>query len=182
MWKYQNTDELYHSNMYKNIGKKSEHELYHSDVYLGKDYSDGIRHYKYIRKYQKNGKTYYVYDNSQEKLGDLKAKAALNIANKIGERGYIDKEGYTVHNKFDKNGITSKSRRYMILAGPGSEKKRTSKDILLEKAQKKTMDIVYNHSKQKIKDIPKKIIAKGISAIFKTKMKIDDIINNIKKK
>lgn len=65
MWKYQNTDELYHSNMYKNINKKSNYELYHSDVYLGKDFSDGIKHYKYIKRENVNGKWRYYYKNDK---------------------------------------------------------------------------------------------------------------------
>lgn len=37
-------------------------ELYHSDVYLGADFSDGIKHWKYIKKYKgSNGKWRYVY-------------------------------------------------------------------------------------------------------------------------
>lgn len=36
-------------------------ELYHSDKYLGNDFSDGIKHYKYIKREMKNGKWVYYY-------------------------------------------------------------------------------------------------------------------------
>lgn len=42
-------------------------ELYHSDVYLGEDYSDGIKHYKYIRREKKpNGGYKYYYKKTVE--------------------------------------------------------------------------------------------------------------------
>jgi len=179
MWKYQNTDELYHTNMYKNMNKKSNHELYHSDIYLGKDYSDGIKHYKYIRKYQKNGRTYYVYDNTQEKLNDIKSNAARSIGNRIGKKGYRDDDGYKVHKTYNKNGSVE---TWKIRFSSDKNKKATKKDKINKNIQDKMFSIVNKHAAQKLKDIPKKIIAKGISAIFKTKMKIDDSIDNIKKK
>lgn len=36
-------------------------ELLHSDTYLGMDFSDNFKHWKYIRRYKKNGKWRYVY-------------------------------------------------------------------------------------------------------------------------
>lgn len=48
---------------YYGIHYETEHEtVRHSDVYLGSDASDGIRHWKYIRKYKApSGKWVYVY-------------------------------------------------------------------------------------------------------------------------
>ena len=47
--------------------------LYHSDTYLGADFSDGIKHWKYIRKYKgKNGKWRYVYFNKAKKFIDTR--------------------------------------------------------------------------------------------------------------
>lgn len=54
MWRYVHTDEMYHSLTNKN-------ELYHSNTYLGQDYSDGIKHFKYISKKMVNGKWQYIY-------------------------------------------------------------------------------------------------------------------------
>lgn len=46
--------------------KRKNDTLYHSDVYLGEDYSDGIYHWKYIKKEKKNGKFVYYYDNATD--------------------------------------------------------------------------------------------------------------------
>lgn len=53
-------------------------ELYHSSVYLGKDYSDGIRHWKYIKRERKNGKWVYYYSNAEYNA----AKSRVDAANK----------------------------------------------------------------------------------------------------
>lgn len=45
MWKYIPTDEMF--------VKKQNNVLYHSDTYLGKDFSDGIQHWKYLKKEKK---------------------------------------------------------------------------------------------------------------------------------
>lgn len=37
-------------------------ELYHSDKYLGADYSDELKHYKYIKRERINGRWVYYYD------------------------------------------------------------------------------------------------------------------------
>ena len=58
MWKYNYTDELY-------VSKNDE--IYHSDTYLGKDFSDGIKHWKYLKKEMKNGHWVYYYNKA---LGD----------------------------------------------------------------------------------------------------------------
>lgn len=53
-------------------------ELYHSDVYLGKDFSDGIRHWKYIKRKKKNG--HWVYYYNDDNLNSLKKEHDNNLA------------------------------------------------------------------------------------------------------
>lgn len=50
-----------------NKGLKIEKdELYHSDTYLGSEYDEGLKHWKYIKKYKNSrGKTVYVYANEK---------------------------------------------------------------------------------------------------------------------
>lgn len=89
MWQYRNTDELYHANMYKKMNKKINHELYHSDVYLGKDYSDGIKHFKYIKREKVNGRWRYYYKNDKlDQLGREKKEAADALREENKLRGY----------------------------------------------------------------------------------------------
>lgn len=58
-------------------------ELYHSDEYLGKDYSDGLKHWKYIRRYYRNGKWRYVYADrsTHNKLKGMKYDADITKEN-----------------------------------------------------------------------------------------------------
>lgn len=58
----------------------SNKELYHSDIYLGEEYSDGIKHWKYIKKEVINGKTRYYYDMEEEEKEYTKAKLAEEVA------------------------------------------------------------------------------------------------------
>lgn len=111
MWKYTHTDEMYHSLTNKN-------ELYHSDTYLGQDFSDGIKHYKYVKKIPiGNGKYRYIYDikdtynNSNgryEKIGGKKESkyGTYTKTNKDGGKStyvvkksnklFSDKTGYSI--------------------------------------------------------------------------------------
>lgn len=46
------------------MGYFNSEELFHSETYLGADYSDGLQHFKYIRRYRnRKGKWTYVYAN-----------------------------------------------------------------------------------------------------------------------
>ena len=64
----------------------NENGLYHSDTYLGEDFTDGIKHWKYIRKERKNGRWVYYYDESEmnkekEFVQKLKYDAMKKTAN-----------------------------------------------------------------------------------------------------
>lgn len=73
MWKYTHTDEMYHSLTGKN-------ELFHSDTYLGQDFSDGIRHWKYIKREKVNGRwRYYYKDNAYDKANTAYQKAQKQV-------------------------------------------------------------------------------------------------------
>ena len=73
-------------------------ELYHSDIYLGEEYSDGIKHYKYLKKVKtSSGKWRYIYDetelkNAKNKMKELE-RARKKLENRKGYVSYIDKNG-----------------------------------------------------------------------------------------
>lgn len=139
---YKNTNEMFNNS-----------SLYHSDTYLGNDYTDGIKHYKYLYKEVKNGHTYYVYNDSEQR----KARAAANKQwNKYKDKEYVDKEGWH-HNK-------DGSRDKMYINGE-SVYKRTKKDAKIEKDYNKGKRMRQEYFKQSIKDVPKRIHAKGIAAV-----------------
>jgi hypothetical protein len=71
MWKYRNTNEMY---------ADTNTHIYHSDVYLGEDFSDGLKHYKYIKKERKNGRwVYYYNDDVGNKLSRNQTLAAFDL-------------------------------------------------------------------------------------------------------
>lgn len=83
MWKYTHTDEMYHS-----LTNNSD-TLYHSDIYLGETYDDGLRHFKYIDKKMVNGKwKYYYKDDNLKKLGKERDKASEVMRYENKKRGY----------------------------------------------------------------------------------------------
>lgn len=73
MWRYTHTDEMFVNN---------KNTLYHSDVYLGKDFSDGIRHWKYIKREKKNGKWIYYYNDDITTNINNEVTSATNEYNK----------------------------------------------------------------------------------------------------
>ena len=58
-----------------------EQELYHSEIYLGQEFSDELYHWKYLSRKRKNGRWVYTYKNQDY----AKAKNNLDKA----ERDYI---------------------------------------------------------------------------------------------
>lgn len=90
MWKY-NYDHVTNHNS----------ELYHSDTYLGLDYSNSLKHYKYINRYMKNGKWVYVYDVKENGKTARKEFARTSGKGKYGTFVSKDKNGnkYTIVSK-----------------------------------------------------------------------------------
>lgn len=141
---YKSTNEMFNNS-----------SLYHSDTYLGDDYTDGIKHYKYLYKEVRNGHNYYVYKDDEMK----KARRAANKQfNKYGDVSYQDKDGNYVHKYKDGSTLTSYGRY-------NPKYKQSKKDAALEKNNKKAIRMKSNYNTQKIKDIPKRIHAKGIAAV-----------------
>lgn len=169
MWQYQNTDELYHSNMYKNINKNLNNELYHSDVYLGKDYSDGIKHYKYIKREKVNGRWRYYYKN--DKLDQLGRKKKRSVDNyNAMEKAY--ETSLKNYKKGDRNiDIVLENRRYA------------------NKLDKESSENVKEYNIEKQKDDKRRIkyekylinpLNKASNAVYKGKQKVGLLINKIK--
>lgn len=163
MWQYQNTDELYYSNMYKSISKKLDNELYHSDVYFGKDFSDGIKHFKYIKREKVNGRWRYYYKNDKlDQLGREKNDAMDMLREENKLRGYGNN---TYSNSNDK------SKSYNHISNNGFAKSMAyAKEEYKDRKRKDR----YN----------KYIKALNVTsdAVYKGKQKVSKAIDNIKKK
>lgn len=151
MWKYNHTDEMY-------TGKYDRTEsLAHSDVYLGQDYSDGIRHWKYIKKVRKNGKWRYYYKDD----GLAKAK----------ERYDTDKDAIKYENgkrMYGQLDMTHPVHRGKVVDDPTYNKLR--KDVI-------ESTIKYKYAKNKSDQRKKKY-----KAPIKALNKMSDVSYNIKKK
>ena len=136
--------------------------LMHSDTYLGEDYtSPNLVHYKYLRKEIRNGHTYYIYDDSELK----RAEKVNDFAKKRLEKGYYDDGTYT-SKTYNKNGtFTTTGHSYVRL--DGTVRKNSVKDRLDKKIFQASEKYVVQHRKQKIKDIPKRIFSRAVSAVSK---------------
>ena len=137
-------------------------ELYHSDIYLGEEYSDGIKHYKYLKKVKtSSGKWRYIYDetelkNAKNKMKELE-RARKKLEDKNGNVEFIDKSG-----NFKSVNVGDGSTTTIY---GGNNQKQSKKDIETEKLLEKEEKVTKNYYTQKFKDIPKRVISKGLSYI-----------------
>ena len=147
--------------------------LYHSDTYLGADYSDGIKHWKYIRKYKgKNGKWRYVYFNKAKKFIDTRVTG--NAYKEEAEKAKAQAQAYqnTVDYQTQRLADYNKgySDKYISYKSSGDQQSiydlnREGKDI--KKSQKEYMDAVAAENKKynKLMETYKK---KSLSGIVQT--------------
>lgn len=147
----------------------NKHELYHSEIYLGKDFSDGFKHYKYLKKVKSaSGKWRYIYDESDIKNTEKKIEKSVKLlSDKDGHINYTDKNG----NHVSKN----LTEGYTIRTGSSwYGNKQTKKDEYIERKTAELESTIRAHEKQKIKDIPKKLISKAIGAVGSILSKIEN--------
>lgn len=166
MWKYRHTDEMYHSA----TNRPNKNALYHSDVYLGSTFNDGIYHWKYVKREKRNGKWVYYYSDPTYD----KAKNAYNAA---------DKRLKNAESKM----MTANDNTNKIHSNPNStvdDKNRA--DIRLQKVYKEYEAASKNHMKAKQsweKEQSKKTRGKAIAdGVIKVANKTSDIHYRAKKK
>ena len=152
---------------------EKKNSLYHSDTYLGADYSDGIKHWKYIRKYKgKNGKWRYVYFNKAKKFIDTRitGNAYKQEADKAKAQAqaYQNTVDYQTQRLADYN--KGYSDKYISYKSSGDQQSiydlnREGKDI--KESQKEYMDAVASENKKynKLMETYKK---KSLSGIVQT--------------
>lgn len=132
-------------------------ELYHSNVYLGKDYSDGIKHWKYIKKERRNGKwVYYYKDDNLTKAKERYDRDKDAIEYENGKRMYGQKD------------MTHTTHRGKVIDDPTYNKLR--KDIV-------ESSIKYKYAKNKSDQRKKKY-----ETPIRVLNKMSDVNYNIKKK
>ena len=123
----------------------NKNELYHSDIYLGEDYTDGIKHWKYISKEKINGRWRYYYKD--DKAIELKNKA-VEANNK---RMAYDLKTSLKDPKYAEN------QKKHIYYGDKTEGKRLSDE------SKKAYKAYKNYT---ISSFPRKVIATGAAFVL----------------
>lgn len=143
-------------------------KLYHSDIYLGQDFSDGLKHYKYLRKVKTSYGWRYIYDESELKRNEAISKDVEKQARSSDGYEYIDKEGSTRIHTVKGRGLLYSEGGHTIRSGFSSPDNQTKADKI-----KEARWLIYKkHAKQKMKDIPKRAISKGIAYVSNLKYKI----------
>lgn len=131
-------------------------EIHHSDKYLGADYSDGIKHYKYIKREKKNGRYVYYYNTSE-----------------LENQHKIIKDNINSEKNMVKNNITYTNPQTGQKFGPDHYKKALKYD---------TIDLIKTEAK--IKGI--KMATKSLNKISKYrdigKKKVNEILDKLKNK
>lgn len=139
----------------------NEDELYHSDTYLGEDYTDGIHHWKYIKRERINGKWRYYYKD--DKLDSLK---------KISD---VDSNALRAENR--KRGYGDDANHYSIVGG-----KKVGNDPVYRKLSNDAFKSYHNYGIEKYRsDKRKKIyestVLKALNSLSSTSHNIRNSIN-----
>lgn len=150
MWQYRHTNEMYHSA----TRKPNKNVLYHSDVYLGETYNDGLYHWKYIKRERRNGRWVYYYSDaeySNAKNAYIKAKQEF----KNSEKNLIQ--------------VNNKSTSVHSSENSTVEDKDNA-DIALSKAYERytAADKKYNATEKKWQHVKKKTATRRTIAIGAT--------------
>jgi len=148
MWKYNET-EITDYNIFSapKITKEND-TLCHSDIYLGADFSDGLKHWKYIKRVMgHNGKYIYYYKN--DKLDELRDKnnAALT-------KSMHDSTPYSGRTTSYKDG---KPYKTVLTYDPNYSEDRA------KKSQEEYKKAHRKYNAERVKDVPKRTIGKAIS-------------------
>lgn len=145
-------------------------ELFHSETYLGADYTDELQHraYKYIRRYKNaRGKWTYVYANKKthnQIQSDLLTARVMNNSRKYEQR---DAKIYDGKKSFWKEDPEMRKKSAMEAVGA-----HTYSNDLRQIAEKHE-DAAYTAiRKNSVKSLAKDQVDKGMSAINKLFAKI----------
>lgn len=167
MWNYNYTDTMYISN---DINNKNA-TIIHSDIYLGKDFSDGISHFKYIKREMVNGKWKYYYKNDRLDYLKRQKNRAIDDYNAM-ERAYDT----SIKNfkKGDRNiDIVLANRSYANKLHRESSEKFKKYNTEKQKDDKRRI----KYEKYLIKPLNK-----ASDAISKGKTRLSNLFNKIKSK
>lgn len=145
-----------------------KNELYHSNTYLGQDYSDGIRHFKYIKREMKNGRWVYYYSHDEYNKAKKNLSNSKSNYKKASELSRQANETY--NNKHAKLGQANLG--YQLSKIPAATEKNPFKKLKAKKANKE-YEAEYDKalkeynkasSNKRLADANAKLISKEVSA------------------
>ena len=155
-----------------------KNELYHSERYLGQEFSDELYHWKYLSRKRKNGRWVYTYKNQDY----AKAKSKLDKANNDNTRATlnyaiakanVDKNlgnwSKNVEGKIPDYALKSYTERSLIRDASFKKYKEAGKNFVNAKS---------NYLKTSIKTLPSRIIGNGAAAVANMVSKIGSAISN----
>lgn len=150
MWEYNET-EITDYNVFSTPKIIKENDtLCHSDIYLGADFSDGLRHWKYIKKVRgSNGKFRYYYKNDKLEILGAKNNAALT-------KSMHDSTPYSGRTTSYKDG---KPYKTVLTYDPNYSEARA------KKSENEYKQINKQYNIERVKDVPKRTIGRAIAWI-----------------
>lgn len=154
---YKSTNEMFNNS-----------SLYHSDEYLGEDYTDGIKHWKYYRREKlSNGKWRYYYRDKNDLIYTSDSKKDDEWGGNIGKYAkytHVDQYGnkHTIQRKKGNRLLTGHHEKSTSFNERGVSTKEVLYDSKLDRAidrgMKKVNKLLKKFGKKLRKVIPRSII------------------------
>lgn len=169
------------------------HELYHTDIYLGQDFSDGIKHWKYVKRVKVNGKWRYYYDDAEYSNAKNAVKTAskqyledyakdYHAKEKIAEAKPALETARQNYLKDKNNEAAKKEYRKQSMNMANLEIDRDITDYYSAESKEAVKTAVNKYKKVKLKTAPRRIIAKGLAAIGNALSTLSSKVASYKKK
>ena len=132
--------------MIKRTQEIDDETLFHSDTFLGDEFSDEMYHWKYIKREKKNGKWVYYYDTSELDKFNKGETVETEKTDSSGRRIHTS----TKYEKSDK--LFDRKSNYEIKTNGSTHSNTTKTQGKLSrsyaKAEKKIYDTFYNSERK----------------------------------
>ena len=146
-------------------------ELFHSSVYYGKDFSDGLHHYKYVKRYKKNGKWRYIYDYMLTGKGYKREaeEASKRKISKSNEAFNYSQKAASSPNKPLNYGNSVRRRKYYSAKADAAK-------AAANRQEDKYYNATDNYYNKSLAGISKKTISRGRNMVAKI---LADLANKV---
>jgi hypothetical protein len=132
------------SNCEVKVKRSDEEELFHSDTFLGDEFSDEMYHWKYIKKKKVNGKWRYYYDTTELDKFDKEATVTSKTVDEQGTKITKTTEYKKSNNLFDPGERKFSFSTSLYGGGSYESEKITKYQGKLSRAYAKAEKKIYN--------------------------------------